>query len=223
MVRRVTGRAVVGLAGLIAVCLWGSTRPRAIGADAPTGTVRVECNHFRLQVISGTTSREIIGEKGSAAVPVGTYYILHSDTDFADKVGRVWRVRNGMAEKPFVVRAGQTTQLGLGGPLEARVRLRLEEGKLIAEHELWGPLGDRCEGVVVEGGALPAPRVRILDAAGKLLARPEGSYCCKFTGSVIWPVPGDVHGRLQVIPDIPMGPIGVWCEAPGTIDLESGK
>lgn len=219
MRRRESGRAVAGLLGLLILCLWGSMRSTAIGAEEVTGTVRVDCDHFRIQVISGSTSREIIGEKGSAAVPPGTYYILHSDTDFGDKVGRVWRVRNGMVEKPFVVRAGQTTKLGLGTPLEARVRLRMEEGKLIAEHELWGPLGDRCEGVVVEGGTLPAPRVRILDTAGKLLARPEGSYCCKFTGSVIWPVPGDVHGRLQVIPDIPMGPIGVWCETPGSIEL----
>jgi hypothetical protein len=209
----------LGLVALVGLGLLIGAKPSAHSADAAMGTLHAECDHFRLQVLSGTTSREIIGEKGSATVPAGTYYILHSDTDFSDKVGRVWRVRNGMVEKPFVVKAGQTTKLELGSPLEARVRLRLEEGKLVAEHEFWGPLGDRCEGVVVEGGALPAPRVRILDAQGKLLARPEGSYCCKFTGGILWALPADVHGRLQVVPDIPMGPIGVWCAEPGTIEV----
>src|SRR3954454_14138570 len=109
--RRCGGAA---LSLLIAGGLVGTTRPSAQGADAAVGTLRAECDHFRLQVLSGANAREIVGEEGSAAVPAGSYYILHSDTDFTDKVGRVWRVRNGMVEKPFIVRAGQTTKLELG-------------------------------------------------------------------------------------------------------------
>jgi hypothetical protein len=117
------------------------------------------------------------------------------------------------------VRAGQVTEVPLGVPLEARLRLRIEGGKLIAEGEFWGPSGEKCEGVVVDGAALPAPRVRILDADGKVLAQPEGGYCCKFTASIVWPLTAGVAGRLRVVPEIAFGPLPIWSESSPTIDV----
>jgi hypothetical protein len=170
-------------------------------------------------LISGPKVLEVIGEHGMATVPPGTYYLLHSDTEFLDTAGRVWRVRGGMSDAPVVVRARQTTPLALGTPLETRLRVRVEDGRLVAEAQFWGPRGDKCEGVVVEGGVLPAPRVRVLDESGALLARPEGSYCCKFTGSIVWPLPAGLTGRLRILPDIAFGPLGVWSDAPAIVDL----
>src|SRR3712207_1524472 len=73
------------------------------------GTIRAECARFRLTLLSGGGPREVVGEKGVADLPPGSYFLLSTDTEFTDRVGRVWRVRGGMAEQPVAVRPGQET------------------------------------------------------------------------------------------------------------------
>jgi hypothetical protein len=223
MVGRAPCLQIVALVALVALGRMArSDAPASKPAAPPTGTLRAESARFRLTLISGATVREVVGERGVATLPAGSYYLLHSETEFADKAGRVWRVRNGMSDAPVVIRAGRTTTLALGAPLETRLTARVENGKLIAEAQFWGPLGDKCEGVVVEGSAVPAPRVRIVDASGQVLGRAEGSFCCKFTATVAWPLPAGMTGRLRVFPEIGFGPVGVWSEAPAAVEIGEG-
>jgi hypothetical protein len=219
--RRVIG--IIGRVGIASLCLTMGTVWAAPETSPAMGTIRAECDRFRVTALVGGAPREIVGEGGSARVPAGSYFILASETEFTDKAGRTWRVRNGMVAMPVVVVAGETKELDLGAPLEARLRPRIEGGQLIAEVQLWGPLGDKCDGVVVEGGALPAPRVRILDESSRLLGRPEGGFCCKFTGMVVWPLPAGVTGRLRLVPEITLGPLTVWSEEAATIEVGVGR
>src|SRR5437867_967825 len=120
------------MAGAMWLAGFGPTAARAAepaaGTAAATGTIRAEGGRFHLTLVAGGAAREVVGEKGSASVPPGTYYLLHSDVEFTDKVGRTWKVRNGMAAAPIVVRAGETTQVTLGAPIEVRLRARIEGG-----------------------------------------------------------------------------------------------
>jgi hypothetical protein len=211
--------AILGLVLLVGSAS-AAQAPAPSGAASAMGTIRADCERFELTLVSGRKpAREVTGVKGSAAVPAGTYYVLHSEAEFTDKVGRVWRVRNGMVGAPIEVHAGQTTQVALGAPLEVRLEARVESGSVIVKAEFWGPMNERSEGIAVEGGSLSAFRVRILDAGGKVVARPEGGYCCKFTGSVVWPIPAGVTGPLRVVSEVAFGPVPVWSESSPTVEL----
>jgi hypothetical protein len=140
---------------------------------APKVTLRSDYPRFTVQLASREGMLYLRGERGSASVPEGEYRIAGWQVEQRAPDGSQWQVRGGEVSaggRRLVVR-GDTQLPRLAAPLVARLNVQPAAGREF-EFELGFTTasGETIESVQRNGQPPAAPRLKILDARGKVVA-----------------------------------------------------
>lgn len=161
---------------------------------APHGrelTVRestAECGYVK--VAHRNYSAELLGEDGAlklnarkAPAPVGKYQFVGCSFEARDDKDRLWRIvgRGHLKQgKHIEVEASRATKLNFGPPLIAKVSAARDGDAFQFNLSIKGQGGEKYSAgnfeVVGPGDSLPAPRVRVIDTAGKTVAEGRFEY-----------------------------------------------
>jgi len=133
-----------------------------------------------LMALSETGIHSLSGSDGKWQVPEGKYSGESLSITKTDADGKEWRL--GAASvgplENFEVRGGQTTAIKIGPPLTLKVEAgQPESGQISLDLALAGKGGETYSVGLRKGtSSLPPPKVKVLDASGKVLAEGNSEY-----------------------------------------------
>ena len=134
-----------------------------------------------LTLMSDTAMYDLSGADGKWQVPEGRYTCQSLSITRTDAEGQVWtlsRMDPGPLAK-FEVRGGATTAIKIGPPLALKVDAvgPPSGGEIVLNLALAGNAGETYWVGLEKGGLrLPAPKVKVLDASGKILAEGDSGF-----------------------------------------------
>jgi len=132
-----------------------------------------------LTVLSETGFHNLSGSGGKWQVPEGRYACQNLQITKTDADGKEWRLRAanvGPLEK-FEVRGGETTAIKIGPPLALKVDAQSQGGQTTLNLVLVGKAGETYSIAPRKGTEQPLPpKVKVLDAAGKMLAEGNSEF-----------------------------------------------
>jgi len=134
-----------------------------------------------LTLMSDTGMHNLSGADGKWQVPEGRYTCQSLSITRTDAEGQVWtlsRMDMGPLAK-FEVRGGATTAFKIGPPLALKVDAvgPPSGGEIVLNLALAGNAGETYWVGLEKGGLrLPAPKVKVLDASGKILAEGDSGF-----------------------------------------------
>jgi hypothetical protein len=155
----------------------GSSSIRFEKYEPRMGTLDLGAADATLVAMSDTLYHNLTGLDGKWQVPEGRYRSEHFSLSKTDAEGAKWTLKCldlGPLAK-FEVRGGETTGIKIGPPLALKVDAgQPESGQITLKLALVGKAGETYSVGLQKGTSrLPPPKVKVLDASGKVLA--EGS------------------------------------------------
>lgn len=149
--------------------------------EPKTGTIDVGSPDASLGVRSEAGPLVLSGPGGKWEVPEGTYtWGEQLSISKADASGARWTLSLSSPGPPekFEVRAGKTTALKVGPPLAPKVEaLSLGSGEVLLILVLAGKGGEMYSAGVQKSGTLRSPpKVKVIDASGKVLAEGDAGF-----------------------------------------------
>jgi hypothetical protein len=147
-----------------------------------TGTLDCGGADVSLVLVSEMGMHALGGGDGKWVLPEGEYITRSLTLAKSDRAGEKWMLSDlsafGMLRR-VAVRAGETVTLKVGPPLTLKVEaVSGGPAQVLASLCLEGAAGERYSvGLEKAGGAsLPAPKVKVLDESGKVLAEGNSEY-----------------------------------------------
>ena len=133
-----------------------------------------------LMALSETGIHSLSGSDGKWQVPEGKYLGESLSIAKTDADGKEWRLMAASVGplENFEVRGGQATAIKIGPPLTLKVDAeRSESGRIALNLALAGKGGETYSVGLRKGtSSLPPPKVKVLDASGKVLAEGNSEY-----------------------------------------------
>jgi peroxiredoxin len=189
---------------------------------AGRGTILADVKKFGATLRAEQRPIAIESSDGQAPIDTGRYDLLGWWAEAPDATGRLWRARGGFRPFALTVTPDATVRLNLASPLQARLAATGTTAEVEFDVVFQGSGDDVCHGVTVDGREPPRAHVEVRDAAGKVVADLECTYCCGFKASARWQPPADLRGPLTAIPKVDFGPFPV-AAAPIRLVLEESK
>jgi hypothetical protein len=145
------------------------------------GAIDVGASNLMLVLLSDMGLTTLTGSGGRWQLPEGTYRLASVSLSQVDLKGVKWMATNPDVDKiePFRVRAGETLAMKIGPPLApAATPDSAQSGLILINLFLVGQAGERYSVGLqkADGVRLPAPKVKILDGSGKVLAEGKAEY-----------------------------------------------
>lgn len=118
---------------------------------------------------------------GTFALPPGDYHVFRWTFEQVDQAGVKWLYASydSEASRPVTVRAGETTEVSFGPPLQAKLTKRgtaRARGSLRFSLALADQRGGRISSVTRDGKLPEPPALRITDETGKVVATGKFEY-----------------------------------------------
>jgi peroxiredoxin len=179
---------------------------------AGRGTILADVRTFGITLVANRKPVTIESRDGRASVATGRYDLLEWWAEVRDGEGRLWRARGGMRPFALTVTPDATSSLSLVSPLQARLVNYGRAPEIEFDLLFQGSGVDTCRGVTVDGREAPRPHIEVRDAAGRVVADLECSYCCGFKATALWRPPADLRGVLTAFPRVDFGPFHVVAE-----------
>jgi peroxiredoxin len=153
-------------------------------------------------------------------VAVGEYWVLGWSIGVKDAQGRQWTASAASfgdvsTAQRVAVRGGQAVGVRLAPPVTVRLTADAVGNRVNFRLHFFGPGGEACHEVKVDGVLPPKPWLTIRDSAGKLVERMEFNYGCTFFCSQLWRAPKELKGDYTVGVACDFGPIAV--ETPAAV------
>jgi peroxiredoxin len=186
--------------------------PALTPIPAGRGTILADVRMFGITLVADRKPVMIESRDGRASVATGRYDLLDWWAEVRDGEGRLWRARGGMRPFALTVTPDATSSLSLVSPLQARLVNYGRAPEIEFDLLFQGSGVDTCRGVTVDGREAPRPHIEVRDAAGRVVADLECTYCCGFKASALWRPPADLRGALTAIPRVDFGPFHVVAE-----------
>jgi peroxiredoxin len=215
----------------VALLLWTlATAVTLLGATpaprpAPVGTIRASVPEFTLRLLGDRGPMEVHGKGGVARVAPGRYWVLGWKAGLKDEQGRLWTAsvaQFGSAETSqlITVTANKPAGVQTAPPLKASLTADAVGNRVNFRLHFFGPGGEPCQEVKVDGALPPKPWLTIRDASGQQTARMEFDYGCSFFCSTLWRAPQTLKGSYTVSVEFDFGPMRVEAPPPASFTLE---
>jgi hypothetical protein len=145
------------------------------------GAINVGASNLRLVLLSDMGLTTLTGSGGKWQLPEGTYRLAYVSLGLVDAKGVKWMTPSPDVDQiePFRVRAGETLAMKIGPPLAPAAKPdSAQSGQILINLFLVGQAGERYSVGLekADGVRLPAPKVKILDGSGKVLAEGKAEY-----------------------------------------------
>ena len=142
----------------------------------------VGASNLTLVLLSDMGLTTLTGSGGKWQLPEGTYRLASVSLSQADAKGVKWMPTTSPDVdkiEPFRVRAGETLAMKIGPPLAPAAKPdSAQSGLILINLFLVGQAGEQYSVGIqkADGVRLPAPKVKILDESGKVLAEGNSEY-----------------------------------------------
>lgn len=209
----------------VTVALWGFCAA-GIGATAVPppvmGTIKASVPEFTLRLLGDRGMVEVQGQAGAADVATGPYWVLGWSIGLKDAQGRHWTAAAGpsgdvSSAQRVTVRREAPVSVRLAPPVRVQLTADAVGNRVNFRLHFFGPGGEACQEVKVDGVLPPKPWLTIRDSAGKLVERMEFNYGCTFFCSQLWRAPKELKGDYTVSVACDFGPITV--EVPAAVSF----
>jgi len=146
------------------------------------GAIDVGASNLTLVLLSDMGLTTLTGSGGKWQLPEGTYRLASVSLSQADAKGVKWMPTTSPDVdkiEPFRVRAGETLAMKIGPPLAPAAKPdSAQSGLILINLFLVGQAGEQYSVGIqkADGVRLPAPKVKILDESGKVLAEGNSEY-----------------------------------------------
>lgn len=162
-------RDILLAAGIVAVALLA-----VLFVSQRTGRVRIANPGVELELRGGLARRVTLrsGPEPSE-IRAGNYKPTHLKIT-RKRDGQTWELQSrgpwGQLGK-IAVAGGQTTTIDVGAPLRVKPKVTQMRGKVFVGLSIYGQAGEKYQNTILRNGRRgSAPKVRVIDKAGKVLA-----------------------------------------------------
>ncbi len=150
-------------------------------AEPQFGVLDAGCPDLNLMLLGDSGFHNLVGSGGKWRLPAGGYRSIECILTRTDAAGATWTLRGGSSDGrfgKFEIRPGETLAARIGPPMVVNVKaepsrdgaVRLDFVLLTRDGQEYSP------GPMKNGQRVPAPKFKILDEAGKVLAQDTFKY-----------------------------------------------
>ena len=146
-----------------------------------SGSVKVDAPRWNCTLIGKKYYLSLSGGKDPISVPVDEYvtanYAVFTGSDPRKRCAAIRGYGSLRGGKAFTVGSGQSVDLLIGAPIEAKVSASKRAGKVNMNLIMTDALGGRISGITTsEGKRPPAPSIEVVDKTGKIVYTAKLAY-----------------------------------------------